>query len=133
MIVNVAGATDTVGLTWGTDFGGIQEVGDTATGAEDVLYNFYQATSIQLGGAMVGSVLAPDAAVTGNGQQFDGSLVAASFSSGTAGGTEFHNLIFAGTTFTPEPAPLACVGAGLIVLAFVRKRRRKCASSSESP
>lgn len=68
--------------------------------------------------------LPPNADVTGSGQQFDGSLVAASFNSGSGGGTEFHNLIFAGPTFTPEPAPAAIMGAGLIALAFFRRRRR---------
>src|ERR1035438_8540245 len=58
------------------------------------------------------------------GGQFVGSLVAASFTAGASGGTEFHNFTFQGTTFAPEPAPLACVGAGLIALALIRRRRQ---------
>jgi choice-of-anchor A domain-containing protein len=124
VLVNVSGTTDTLNLSGGTSFNGNQEVGDGATGAEDVLYNFYQATAVQLEGAVVGSVLAPNAVVTGSGYQFDGSLVAAQFAQGTGGGTQFHNLIFAGTSFTPEPASLACVGAGLFALAALYRKRR---------
>jgi len=61
--------------------------------------------------------------VTGGGGTFNGSLVAASFGYGSSGGTEFHNFIF--TSGTPEPAPIACVGLGLIALACVRRRRRR--------
>ncbi|HEY9139951.1 MAG TPA: choice-of-anchor A family protein [Bryobacteraceae bacterium] len=121
VLLNVPGISDTLNLSSGTWFNGSQQVGSTAYGAEDVLYNFYQATSLTFQGTIVGSVLAPGAAVTDNsGQQIDGSLVAASF----AGSAEFHNLNFLGPTFTPEPAPAAFVGAGLIALALLRKHRR---------
>lgn len=127
VIVNVAGSSVTLEPSWGTYFctsagvGCAQETGDGATGAEDVLYNFYQANSVTLADTVVGSMLAPGAAVTDAGNQYDGSLVAASF----VGAAEFHNLNFAGSTFTPEPAPIAGVGLGLIALACVRRRRRR--------
>jgi choice-of-anchor A domain-containing protein len=125
VIVNVAGSSVTLEPAWGTYFctsAGTncgQEAGDGATGAEDVLYNFYQATSVTMADTVVGSVLAPGAAATDTGAQFDGSLVAASF----LGSVEFHNLPFMGGA-TPEPAPVACVGLGLLALAYFRKRRR---------
>lgn len=121
VILNVTGATDT--LSGNMTIDGSGNNGDSSpAGADDVLFNFYQATKITLGGSSMGSVLAPGAAVTGDGGQFVGSLVAASFTQGATGGTEFHNYYFQGGT--PEPAPAAFVGAGLIALAFLRKRRR---------
>ena len=122
-IINVSGATGT--LSGDIEINGAGNNGDNSPGgAQDVLFNFDQATAITLGGSSMGSVLAPDAAVTGDGGQFVGSLVAASFTAGASGGTEFHNFTFQGTTFAPEPAPLACVGAGLIALALIRRRRQ---------
>ena len=123
VIINVSGATGT--LSGDIEINGAGNNGDNSpAGAQDVLFNFDQATAITLGGSSMGSVLAPDAAVTGDGGQFVGSLVAASFTAGASGGTEFHNFTFQGTTFAPEPAPLACVGAGLIALALIRRRRQ---------
>jgi choice-of-anchor A domain-containing protein len=95
-----------------------QLTGD-AYAAEDILYNFSNATSLTLGYTVAGSVLAPDANVTG-GVDMVGSLVAASYN----GGAEFHNAIFMGPTYTPEPAPIACVGLGLLGLAYLRRRRQ---------
>jgi choice-of-anchor A domain-containing protein len=96
---------------------------------QDVLFNFYNATTVNLDGSVLGSVLAPYAAVhgAGGGDQFDGSLVAASFTgctgTGCSSGTEFHNFIYLGGQ-TPEPAPFAIVGLGLIALAYIRRRRQ---------
>ncbi|MGA8581913.1 MAG: PEP-CTERM sorting domain-containing protein, partial [Bryobacteraceae bacterium] len=64
---------------------------------------------------------APTAAVTGDGGQFDGSLVAASFTRNATNGTYFYNYYFQGGQ-TPEPASVACVGVGLIALALLTKR-----------
>jgi len=101
--------------------------------AEDVLFNFYQpaytspATSngfnLALGSTTIGSVLAPWAAVTTptGGGTFSGSLVAASYDE--LGNTQFHNFLFMGGQ-TPEPAPVACVGLGLLALAYFLRNRR---------
>jgi choice-of-anchor A domain-containing protein len=93
------------------------------TYAQYVLYNFRDATSVTIDErGFIGSILAPQAAVTDNaGGQFDGQLVAASFSSAN---TEFHNFLFEGS-LTPEPAPVAFVGAGLALLFYFRKRCRQ--------
>jgi choice-of-anchor A domain-containing protein len=123
VVLNVAGTTDT--LSGNMQINGSPNSGDSSPiAAEDVLFNFYQANSLTLGGSSMGSVLAPLANVTGGGGQFVGSLVAESFTYGlAAGGTEFHNFTFQGGT--PEPAPVAFVGAGLIALALGIKRRRR--------
>jgi choice-of-anchor A domain-containing protein len=144
VLVNISdalsGGKDTGGATLNENSGvEVYENGQTTVNAvnygnsdfpaEDILYNFYQATgTVTLEGSIVGSVLAPSAGVTDtSGQQIDGSLIATSFGGatvGSAGDAEFHNLIFLGPTFTPEPAPFAIVGLGLIGLAYIRKRRR---------
>jgi choice-of-anchor A domain-containing protein len=122
VIFNVAGTADT--LSGDMRINGSPNSGDSSpSAAEDVLFNFYQANSLTLGGSSMGSVLAAGANVTGGGGQFVGSLVAESFTDNpTCGGTEFHNFTFQGGT--PEPAPMAFVGAGLIALALYRRRRR---------
>ncbi|MGO9012464.1 MAG: choice-of-anchor A family protein [Bryobacteraceae bacterium] len=120
VIINVAGTTDTLSGTITSD--GYAPAGNATNAvAEDVLFNFYQATAVTLGGSVMGSVLAPTAAVTGDGGQFDGSLVAASFTRNATNGTYFYNYYFQGGQ-TPEPAPVACVGVGLIALALLTRR-----------
>jgi|SRR6185437_3299391 len=71
---------------------------------------------------VVGSVLAPDATVSGvSSGKIDGTLIANSFT----GPTEFHNVGYEGQlpTPTPESASYVCIGAGLIGFAAVSKKR----------
>lgn len=121
---------DVTGLTAGNTYtlsGNVTIDGFASTNvaADDVLFNFYEqgAFTLNLEGTMIGSVLAPNAAVGDlcGGCTFNGSLVAASYS--TTSSVQFHNFNF--TSGTPEPAPIACVGLGLIALACVRRRRRR--------
>lgn len=96
----------------------------------DTLWNFYNATTLTLGGQFVGTVLAPDAAVS-NSNQIDGDLIASSFS----GSGELHNYAFGGdlTFGSPsenapaviaEPSSIALVGVGLVGLVVIVRRRR---------
>ena len=128
--LNVAGTTiQYTASNWGVyacDANGGNCVSQTANAAylaEDVLYNFYQATTVNVtsgGNIVVGTFLAPYADVTdSSGQEFVGSLIAKSF----VGNNEFHNFAFTGP-IVPEPAPFAGVGLGLLGLAYIRKRRR---------
>ncbi len=93
------------------------------TYAQRLLYNFNASTSVTIeGSGFIGSMLAPNATVTDNANgQFDGQLIATSFN---AGNTEFHNYLYQGQ-LTPEPAPVAFMGAGLIFLFAWRNRRRR--------
>ena len=122
LIINVAGASDTLSGNMLID--GHPNAGNSSpAGAQDVLFNFYNANSLTLGGSSMGSVLAPGANVTGGGGQFVGSLVAESFIAGTScGGTEFHDFTFQGGS-TPEPAPVLFVGVGMMALALFARRR----------
>lgn len=96
----------------------------TGATANTVLFNFYNAVTINaqnFGG--MGSLLAPKAAYTGGGK-WDGTAVVKSVS----GGVEFHNYIFSGNlpspvSDVPEPPTFFAVSGGL-ALAFVLKRRR---------
>ncbi|WP_158538004.1 MULTISPECIES: choice-of-anchor A family protein [Corallincola] len=85
-------------------------------GAENILWNFYEADSVNFNSiAMSGSVLAIGADVSG-GAVFDGSVAAKSYT----GGREFHQFLFNPPTVeVPTPATfafmlLACFG-GLVL------------------
>lgn len=95
--------------------------------SSDVLMNFYQAGSLDLGGIGIwGSILAPNAAVNFNNGQLNGLLVAASFN----GGGELHNTGYTGglltsTTPVPEPASWAMMIAGFGLIGTIMRRVRR--------
>jgi choice-of-anchor A domain-containing protein/uncharacterized protein (TIGR03382 family) len=123
VLINVMGTSVTTSNS-GFFLNGTQIIGNTATGYDKILFNFYQATDIAFGGTFQGTVLAPNANVTGGNGQLDGGLIAQSYN----GSIEFHDLLFNGTlpaytAPTPEPAPFVLCGAGLVLLGMVRRRR----------
>jgi choice-of-anchor A domain-containing protein len=82
-----------------------------------ILYNFYQATSLNFGQIEIhGSVLAPLAEVQFSDGHIEGQLIAMSLT----GTGEAHDELFIGQI--PEPASLLLVCAGLIGLALGRRR-----------
>jgi len=105
VVVNVNGLNDSLG-----------NLGFTYTGTnqQDVLFNFYQATSLTTG-SIDGSILAPQAAFTFPEGSVQGNVVVASFS----GDGEVENYPFQGNlpSSVPEPSPflgsLMAVGFGI--------------------
>jgi hypothetical protein len=108
------------------DFKGNEEGNITGT-AGDVIWNFFQATTVDLETQIGGQILAPDAAVT-NGNQIDGSLVAKSWN----GNGELHSNLFTGISpfAVPEPGTWALMTVGIgAVGASLRLRRGKTSAA----
>jgi choice-of-anchor A domain-containing protein len=121
VVINVPGTSDTT-TNYGIYVNGNTVNGDATTAAaHNVLFNYYQATTLTTY-SVVGSVLAPFAAVTGNSGQIDGNLISTSFS----GPTELHNFGFEGTlpSSTPEPMSMVLIGSGLLAIGLTSRRLR---------
>ncbi len=101
------------------------------TGADNIIWNFYQATSVSLSTQIAGTILATGATVT-NGNQIDGDLFANSWT----GNGELHEYAFTGalpgttttgTTSVVEGSSVLLVAAGLAGLALMARRRFRTA------
>lgn len=97
----------------------------TGVNANQVIYNFYNAVALNLSGSKnpMGSILAPQADVTGGYGQMNGQLIANSFN----GNIEFHNYLFAGNlpngnTSVPEPTGIWLLTLGLLLLPLFRQK-----------
>jgi choice-of-anchor A domain-containing protein len=133
VLVNVFGNNPTIS-GGGTAFNGV--------GIDHVIYNFVNATDINLTGSFNGSILAPKATVTAGSLGFNGSLIALNLGkSDNYAQLEAHTYQYGGTSGTPdlftgslppstsavpEPGTYAMVGFGLLSgVAVLRPRRRK--------
>lgn len=108
VVVNISGTSDS--------FEGFQMT-INGTSQQDVLYNFYQAQSLTVGGITVdGSILAPQATLTFNSGAINGNVVA----NYVTGSGQFNDLLFQGNlsqqTVTHVPEPSNLVGLGLVAL-----------------
>jgi choice-of-anchor A domain-containing protein len=124
VIINVSGfnIVNAGGVNLNNGFGA--HAGGTNLGASNILWNFYEATSIDFGSMrMNGSVLAPYANVTMK-NDFDGALAAKSYS----GSGQVHNFLFDWTpppvkTEVPESSTLMLLLMGLGLISLARLRR----------
>lgn len=120
VIINVGGTTGSFGMN---------ALGGTFALAENVIWNFYEATSISVKTKLVGSVLAPMADMSGFGGSTEGSVIARSV---VLSNGELHSRAFAGSLPTesvspptapvPLPAGLPLLLAGLGGLTLLRRR-----------
>jgi choice-of-anchor A domain-containing protein len=88
------------------------------SGADNIIWNFYNASSVALNTQIGGTVLAPNATVSNN-NQIDGVLVANAWT----GLGELHDYPFQGNLAVPEPASIAMLCLGLVGIGATRRRR----------
>jgi len=134
IIVNVSGKTGSYGMNG---------LGGATAFAKDILWNFYEAESISVSSALIGSVLAPKAAMSGFSGSMEGSVIAKSINLNNG---ELHYQPFRGDlpempSVNPPPPPPAPVPlpAGLPLLlaalgglALVRRIRAwSCPNASQ--
>lgn len=132
VIINVEGTNVTLGT--GIYVNGQQE-GDGNNDNGDILFNFADATSVDIDGQLDGAVLAPFAVFT-SGSQVGGNIIAAAIDETG----EDHSIEFTGTlpsppspnlttssSLAPEPGTMLLLGTGLLLLAGLVLRRRATA------
>jgi choice-of-anchor A domain-containing protein len=112
-----AGATVVVNISGTSDSLPNFQMTINGTSEEDVLYNFYQATTLTDNSTGIdGSILAPQANVTFGYVNVNGNVVANS----VTGNAQFNDLLFQGNlsqqTVTHVPEPSNLVGLGLVAL-----------------
>lgn len=122
IILNISGNGQTFNGGTGTDF--------SAFGF-NVVYNFYQATSLTTGFGATGTILAPLAEITGNNGAINGNVIAKTWSSSTQVNvtgmfkpTEITGLV---VTPVPEPETYGMLLAGLAFVGLLARRRQSLA------
>lgn len=90
----------------------------------NILWNFYEATSITLNANFAGTILAPYATVTVGSISIDSKVIAYNVVGSGAG--EIHNIAYNGPALesVPEPGVLSLIGAASLLYMFRRKRTR---------
>ncbi|GAB7563174.1 hypothetical protein LG202_12130 [Methylobacillus methanolivorans] len=124
LIFNVAGSSATLGWQW-------QSLGSNY----NVLFNFYEATSVTLQNAsLYANILAVDATINGSGNLYGtvvGNTWNNAFTLGNGGFTTAETALFAGVTAAvPEPHDYALLLAGLGVIGLTATRRKRILARS---
>jgi len=125
IIINVSGTNIIVG--GGLFYNNVQHSGDDPTD-DRILFNFPDATTVQINKELSASVLAPFAILTGD-SQMDGNFIAAQIN--VRG--EVHNVEFigdlpqppTGPPIVPEPGTLMLVGTGALSLVGALRRIKR--------
>lgn len=126
VVINVSGTNVTV-RNFGTTLNGVSD--------QDLLFNFYQATTVTLDGSFNGSLLAQYATVNTTYGGFNGQL----FADNLTGSIEMHNDPFQdtlslgssnGASNTPEASQMAVILIGLLGLLGLAGRQRLTARRS---
>jgi len=119
VIINVEGTSLTLGGA--IYINGVQP-SETSDAGANILFNFYDASSVSLNAQLTASLLAPFANITGN-SSIDGTIIAAAFNDNG----EVHNAEFSGDlpSSVPEPGSLLLFGTALSGLAFFIARRSR--------
>lgn len=129
VIINVGGRSMTMNENW---LGGVgRQV------ADNIVWNFYEATTLAFGTEYFGTILATDAKVYQS-NALNGSVVVKQMAQGSYGGTsyrggEIHQYQFSGdlpgggadavATNVPEPMALGLLGFGLLGLMLAHRRK----------
>jgi len=129
--LDLNGATSVIFNVSGTTVNFNANVESGLTGADDTIWNFYQAKSVTIGTQIAGSVLAPLANVT-NDNQIDGALVANSWT----GNGELHDYPYTGASpipptsvsAAPEPSTWALTLAAVGGIGLMLRRRYRDAA-----
>lgn len=123
VLLNVAGVSDSFQNG---------QVNESGVANSHVLYNFFQATTVDLVGSKdpMGSILAPLAGVVGGSGQMHGQLVAGSYGgpsiSDNEDNTQFDNVLFTGNLTTVAlPASSWLLISGFVGLLGARARRQR--------
>lgn len=117
IILNISGNGLTFNGGTGTNFSGY-----------NVIYNFYQATSVSTGSGATGTILAPLANITGGSTAINGNVIANSWNTNTQVNVNgmFKPTEVTGLVVTPVPEPesygMLLLGLGLVSL-LTRKRQ----------